>query len=105
MKINRVGAIGEIYTDPESGKMYKCIYVYKDSNGVVECDWREIVEETEIENRKISEGKNLEKQMENVDETTVDEKSDDKPNTKEFTSHSNYNPRHNKTKYTNYSKK
>lgn len=42
MRINRVGVIGETYTDSDTGKMYECIYSYRDSNGNVDCTWREI---------------------------------------------------------------
>ena len=109
MKINRVGKLGDIYTDPGSGKTYKCTYTYKDSNGHIDCDWKEIsavpvaeIEESkievktnnnpsdeiqtkyEIESEKISEGKNSEKQMDS-----------NKP----------VNHNHHRTKYTNYSKK
>ena len=94
MKINRVGKIGEIYTDSTTGKSYKCVYAYKDSTGSVDCDWEEIVSEMnvsednfqtkpEIESEKIPEGKIPEKQIDVTGNT----------------------PRSNKTRYTNYSRK
>lgn len=106
MKINRVGGVGETYTDPRNGKMYKCTYAYKDSNGNFDCTWKEVgalptnkIEdlkmESEIESEKISEGKISEKQTESGN--VIEEKP-----VKEF---ANNNPRHNKTKYTNYSKR
>ena len=42
MKINRVGKLGDIYTDLETGMRYECTYAYCDSNGNRDCDWKEI---------------------------------------------------------------
>jgi major membrane immunogen (membrane-anchored lipoprotein) len=119
MKINRVGAIGEIYTDTETGKMYKCTYSYKDSNGNFDCTWKEVSERSKesankvsvgevptnkIESEKIPEGKISEKHSErssdsisnaNGNEEIVEEKP-----AKEYPNH-----KPNKTKYTNYSKR
>lgn len=39
------GALGDIYTDTNTGKKYKCIFSYRDDvNGVFDCQWREIIE-------------------------------------------------------------
>lgn len=93
MKINRIGAIGEVYTDTETGKMYNCIYSYKDSNGNVDCTWKEIGNVPEKQSEKIPDGKISEKQIEIVEEKPV-EPVKEYPNNKP-----------NKTRYTNYSKK
>ena len=108
MKINRIGKVGDIYTDPESGKTYKCVYAYKDSTGSVDCDWKEIesvVSNTidtkpEIVSEKIPEGKNPEKHSERSSDSMNKVNVDDVIE-KQFGN----NPRPNKTKYTNYSKK
>lgn len=41
MKINRIGNIGDIYRDSETGLFYKCVSVYGDSMGHVDCEWEE----------------------------------------------------------------
>ena len=39
------GALGDIYTDTNTGKKYKCIFSYRDDvNGDFDCQWKEIVE-------------------------------------------------------------
>ena len=39
------GALGDIYTDTNTGKKYKCIFSYRDDvNGDFDCQWREIIE-------------------------------------------------------------
>ena len=106
MKINRVGKLGEIYTDPESGVMYKCTYTYKDSTGAVDCDWKEIgkseVKPTfqtkpEIENSHGENSMSGANASEKIPEGKIPEKQIEKQ--------SGNNPRPNKTRYTNYSKK
>ena len=38
---NTDGAIGDIYTDTETGYRYKCIFAYRTGdNGEFECDWK-----------------------------------------------------------------
>lgn len=41
MKINRIGQLGDIYRDSETGLFYKCVSVYNDSMGHVDCEWEE----------------------------------------------------------------
>ena len=117
MKINRVGKLGEIYKDLESGKTYKCTSIYRDSNGRTEYTWKVISDETQMEtdkhfasglqikpeneSEKIPEGKNSEKQIEEIDSKT----SVSKKQIEGINNEPNYNHKPNKTKYTNYSKK
>lgn len=124
MRINRVGKLGEIYTDTETGKMYKCTYSYKDSNGNVDCTWKEVgslptnlrnesageteikepkVEtKSEIESEKISEGKISEKHSERSSDSMS--KANGNEEIVNVTDERPVKDRH-KTKYTNYSKR
>lgn len=40
---NTAGAIGDIYTDTETGKRYKCTFAYRTGdNGEFDCEWKHI---------------------------------------------------------------
>lgn len=44
---NTAGAIGDIYTDTETGYRYKCVFAYRTGdNGEFECDWKIIWSKT-----------------------------------------------------------
>ena len=37
------GAIGDIYTDTDSGKQYRCVFAYRvGSEGKFDCQWSEL---------------------------------------------------------------
>ena len=38
-----IGAIGDIYTDTNTGKRYECGFAYRsDNNAMFDCEWREL---------------------------------------------------------------
>ena len=87
MKINRVGSLGETYTDPESGSKYVCVSVYKDSMGNVDCEWHNIDnfytdEEPEYESVTVAESPKAEIEDEAA-------RVDNRPN--KHTNYNNYN--------------
>ena len=49
-KLNKAGVLGELHKDHDTGLTYKCVSVYSDSMGHIDCDWvvvEEVLEETE----------------------------------------------------------
>lgn len=97
------GALGDIYTDTNTGKKYKCIFSYRDDvNGDFDCQWKEIVEAEKKASKKIETPKpevkpTVEETPENAPVRQEETKEEPvKPDPKKHAGKSNYTSYYNK---------
>lgn len=98
------GALGDIYTDINTGKKYKCVFSYRDDvNGDFDCQWREIIEVGKKPVKKNEapkqEVKDVVEKKKSTEELTKHEETKEdpiKPETKKHVGKSNYTSYYNK---------
>lgn len=78
------GAIGDIYTDRSTGRMYKCVFAYRGAfEEEFDCQWREIQSDGKVEAETVAEETKVEAVAEPmVEEAPVKEepKQESRPN-------------------------
>ena len=43
------GALGDIYTDTKTGRLYECVFAYRNgSDNMFDCQWKELTDKEEV---------------------------------------------------------
>lgn len=78
-----VAAIGDIYTDTNTGKQYKCTFAYRtDNDADFDCSW--------VELKGVKAEEPVEKLVEETKDEPVEKKEPDQAKTPKSSNHTNY---------------